>query len=105
MKPKRQPSALIIDDDPLQTEIMTLILTKYGMSSEVVNSSRAFLKRVSESNPSICFVDLNIETLGLGFKLIETVRKRSGDQPIIIVVSMVSDQTAIAHAIEIGAND
>ncbi len=99
------PFALVVEDDEMQSRLIAAVLRKLGITSEIVTTGREFIQRLKETKPSFCLVDLNIEKLGVGFTVIEAVRKVLGSGPTLIVVSGNSDTTAIAHALELGAND
>ncbi|MGE0614943.1 MAG: response regulator [Bacteriovoracia bacterium] len=103
--PGKRPLALIVDDQPDHSAILAAVLKKFGIDSQAVTTAKAFVEKLQELRPTLCFVDLNLDTFGVGFKIIEAVRKAMGAGPILIVVSGVSDQKATAHAMEIGAND
>ncbi len=99
------PLALLVDDDPMHNKILSAVLKKLGITSIVTTSAKEFLARLKEVKPNICLVDLNIDELGVGYTLIKAVRKVLGNSMPIIVLSGQSDRQAIAHALEVGAND
>ena len=105
MSGETKPSALVVEDDEMQSRLIAAVLRKLGIASEIVTTARDFIQRLKETKPDFCLVDLNIEKLGIGFTVIEAVRKVLGDGPTLIVVSGNSDTKAIAHALELGAND
>jgi two-component system chemotaxis response regulator CheY len=102
---KREPFALVVDDDPIQRQIIAAVLKKFGITCEVLQTSREFIQRLHSSDPDFCLIDLNIESLGVGFTIVEAVRKVLGPKPNLIVISGNADRNAVAHALELGAND
>lgn len=80
-------------------------MKRFGIFSEVVSTSREFIQKLSTSSPDFCLIDLNIESLGDGFTVVEAVRKVLGSKPNLIVISGSADKNAVAHALELGAND
>ncbi|MBI3557650.1 MAG: response regulator [Deltaproteobacteria bacterium] len=105
MKSGQTPLALLVDDDPAHNKILSAVLKKLGITSIVTTNAKEFLARLKEVKPTICLVDLNIDELGVGYTLIKAVRKVLGTSMPIIVLSGQSDRQAIAHALEVGAND
>lgn len=99
------PTALLADDDPEHNRVMSVVLRKLGVHAVVAHTAKEFLQKLKEMRPAICLVDLNIDQLGVGYTLIKAVRKVLGDQLPIIVLSAATDRQAIAHAVEVGAND
>lgn len=104
MKPKK-PFALVVDDDPIQRTILHSVLTKLGITNETVATSKEFIEKLNKTKPDFCLIDLNLESLGAGFTLIQAIRNVLGYEPILIVISGNTEKKAIAHALEIGAND
>jgi ActR/RegA family two-component response regulator len=100
-----QPVALIVDDDPAHNRILAAVLKKLGIASIMCQKASEFLAQLKTTKPNICLVDLNIDDLGVGFTLIKAVRKVLGAELPIIVLSGHGDRQAVAHAVEVGAND
>lgn len=103
--PKKMPLALLVDDDPTHNKILAAVLRKLGVDSIVTASATEFLTKLKEVRPNICLVDLNLDELGVGYTLIRAVRKVLGRDLPIIVLSGESDRKAVAHAVEVGADD
>ena len=104
-KDRKAPFALVVDDNPVQNEISLAVLKKFGFDAMAVSTSKDFIQRLKELSPDLCLVDLNIESLGVGFTIIKAVRKVLGPDLPIFVVSGRYDPDAINHAMEIGADD
>lgn len=101
----RGPIALAVDDDLMHSKLMSAVLQKFGIPIETVSSSRQFIQRLKVLRPDICFIDLNIESPGIGYTIIRAVRKVLGSRAVLIAVSGVSHPGAIARAIDVGADD
>ncbi len=101
----RAPKALIVDDDALHARALLFALGKIGIPGEVALDEEEFLKKADEFQPNVCFIDLNLHGAGKGFPLISEIKRRLGSQTIVIVASGLSSRAAIAHAMEMGAND
>lgn len=100
-----RPRALIVDDDPIQCRILGAVMKKLGIDAEMFSTSHEFINRLKSAKADFCLIDLNLESLGTGFTIIEAVRKVMGSEPVLIVISGNGDRSAIAHALEVGAND
>lgn len=105
MKNKKPPVALVVEDDEMQGKVLSMVLKKFGITSEITRDSKTFLQRMNEIRPDLCLIDLNIDAPGVGFTVIKAVRKVMGQKPVLIVVSGSKDSASIAHAMESGAND
>lgn len=103
--PPPRPWALLVDDDEDFNKMMVLVLKKIGVHCLTTTNSKDFLIKLREQKPDLCLIDLNIEDFGVGFTLIQAVRRVLGPQLPLFVVSGESDKKAIAHAVEVGAND
>jgi DNA-binding response OmpR family regulator len=99
------PTALIVEDDEIQAKILDVVLTRLGIKVEVVHTAREFITRIKDLRPDFCLVDLNVDSLGIGFSIIEAVRKVLGSKPVLIVVSGDGEKASITHALDMGAND
>jgi CheY-like chemotaxis protein len=99
------PKALIVEDDDIQAKILQVVLSRLGVEVILVKTAKEFVARIKSVKPDFCLVDLNVESLGVGFSVIQAVRKVLGSEPVLIVISGESDRGAITHALEIGAND
>jgi CheY-like chemotaxis protein len=102
---KEKPFALMVDDDLMHIKIFESALKKFGVKVISTTNSKDFLTKLKELRPKLCFVDLNIETTGVGFSIITAVRNVLGNDPVLILVTSDSDRASIAHGMEIGAND
>jgi DNA-binding response OmpR family regulator len=99
------PKALIVEDDDIQAKILQIVLTRLGIEIFLVKTAKEFIAKVKTLKPDFCLVDLNVESLGIGFSVIQAVRNVLGSEPVLIVASGESDRKAITHALELGAND
>ena len=93
----------VLDDDPAFIKLMDFMMRKLGLLSKLFTSSDELLAEIRSRTPTLCLIDLNLETPGKGFELIQEIRN-THHFPIFIVSSETSSES-IAHALEIGAND
>lgn len=100
-----RPVALVLDDDVVFQSYIRVILKKLGVDSECFEAPEPFLKRLKESKPAFCLVDLNLNRLGIGFKVVQAVRNVLGPALPMFIVSSQQDPQTVAHALEVGANN
>lgn len=97
---------LIIDDDQDINNYLKVVLKKNDFNVESSTSMKEFFEKVMTFKPHLCLVDLNIgEFNGVGFKILEMLRKKIGNDIIILIMSRRDSNTDINHALESGAND
>lgn len=102
---RKRPLALVVDDEESVCKLLKFVLAKYGIDTEYVFTSREFIQKLKELDPDVCFIDLNIDVEGVGYKIIQAVRSVLGRDLVLFVASALSDQKAIAQAMKVGAND
>ncbi len=103
--PVSKTLVFVVDDDPAHNTLMNHVLKKYGLRGETFTTFDSLLNRIKTQIPALFMLDLNLEALNKGYELIEVIRAKYSETVPILVVSGNTDLTAIAHAIEIGAND
>ncbi|EQC43892.1 PleD family two-component system response regulator [Bacteriovorax sp. Seq25_V] len=97
---------LTIDDDADINNYLKVILKKNSYAIETATSLEEFFKKIVSFKPHLCLVDLNIGDFnGVGFKIIEMMRRKIGNQIIIIIMSRRDSDEDIQLALECGAND
>lgn len=97
---------LIIDDDEDINNYLKVILKKNDFTVESSTNMKEFFEKVLSFKPHLCLVDLNIgEFNGVGFKILEMLRKKIGNEIIILIMSRRNSNSDINHALESGAND
>lgn len=105
MKTKQSRSLVyVLDDDQIFQKLLLTAFKRFSIKCETFGSSAALLNRLDENQPALCLVDLNVEAKESSLNLLQTIRAHFKEVPVI-VVSTTSDKHAVAHAIEMGAND
>lgn len=104
-KGEYRPSAFVVDDDAALNRILEVVLGKLGIKTETFSDPEKFLTRLKQHRPSICLIDLNLGGSNAGFELIGKIRTLGFADLPIMVASTNTDRQAIAHALELGAND
>lgn len=97
-------SILVIDDDPVVTELSQVLLEAKGHTVHVQNSSAKALADLDRLNPDVLLADIMMPEMD-GFELIAQIRKRPQfENLIIITVSAKSYEFDRKRAEKLGAN-
>jgi DNA-binding NtrC family response regulator len=102
--PDPNPRVLFVEDDAAITHVMIRYLGASGYEVEAVDNVARALKSFSESRPAIIVTDIFFASGDDGFSLIETVRSRDPNLPIIAVSGGRAGFDVLAQAAKIGAN-
>ncbi|MEI6206675.1 MAG: SpoIIE family protein phosphatase [Desulfuromonadales bacterium] len=101
---KEKSTILVVDDDAFVAEMLAEILDSDGYQVETAEHGRDALAKL-EGLPETCLVisDMNMPEMN-GLELIEAIRKRGSEVPIIILTGNSEISVAIS-ALDKGAND
>ncbi len=97
---------LTIDDNPDFNKIVEAVLKKNKFKVITTTTPDKFLETLKKTSPSICLIDLNLDTTsGEGFQLIKAIRNKRGFDIPLLVLSRRSSNDDISHAMQVGATD
>lgn len=99
--PGNVPCVLVVDDNPLDIRIATVLLQKHGMRTETAANGNAALKMMSEQLPAAVVTDLQMPELD-GLTLTEEIRQRYPLVPVVLMTANGSEDIAI-QALRAGA--
>ncbi len=99
------PQVVLIDDDEEFCKILRVVLGRLGVELTTYVTPERFFEVLVKKKPDLVMVDLNFAELGQGFKIVERVRKAAGPVLPVLVITATGNPQAIAHALELGAND
>jgi len=103
MEPKKG-MILVVDDDPFVSEMLAEILDSGGYQVDTTeNGASALVKLEDLPEISLVISDMNMPEMS-GLELIEAIRQRGSDVPIIILTGNSEISVAIS-ALNKGAND
>ncbi|MEW6583973.1 MAG: sigma-54 dependent transcriptional regulator [Nitrospirota bacterium] len=94
---------LVVDDEPLQRDILKTILDDEGYETYAVPSAEEGLKIMKEIKPDIILTDLKMEGMD-GIELIESLPKEPFEPPAIVMTAYGTISSAV-EAIKKGAFD
>ncbi|GAB2174574.1 response regulator [Dongia sp. agr-C8] len=103
-RPDPNPRVLFVEDDKAIMSVMVRYLGASGYTVEPVESVDAALRAFSESRPDIIVTDIFFAGGGDGFALIEQVRARNSDLPIIAISGGRAGFDVLAQAAKLGAS-
>ncbi|WP_417598092.1 response regulator transcription factor [Oceanospirillum sp.] len=92
---------LIVDDDPVFSQVMSRSLTRRGYDTVVAESAEEALPLIEQHQPSLASLDLKMEG-DTGLNLLPSLLKLVPDCKVIILTGYSSIATAV-EAIKLGA--
>lgn len=94
---------LIVDDDQAISAMLYKIIRSNGMDAEIASSGEAALLLLNSKSYDLFLLDINMPGMD-GFELLQTIRARQIQIPIIIVSGRKEDYDTL-YALNIGADD
>ncbi|HDO34713.1 MAG TPA: sigma-54-dependent Fis family transcriptional regulator [Nitrospirae bacterium] len=105
MKPAHTTDILIVDDEPLQREILGTILSEEGYNVFEAGSGAEAIGVFKENNPQLVLTDLKMPDLS-GLELIERIQSlRPKQPPAVIIMTAYGTISSAVEAIKNGAFD
>ncbi len=106
---EQNPSAgkrvLIVDDEPMNTDMLSRRLESRGYATSISNSAAQALESLQENTPDVILLDVNMPRVS-GLELLDQLRANEGTQIIpVILVSALADTDNIVRGLQRGAND
>jgi CheY-like chemotaxis protein len=82
--PNRRTNVLMVEDEPLITELMTEVLSENGFAVHAVADGETALRYLDDGpEVDVLFTDINLEGRMDGSTLAKQVRERRPDLPIV----------------------
>jgi DNA-binding NtrC family response regulator len=97
------PVILVVDDEPLQREILKTILDDAGYETYTAGSGDEALSTVKEYHPDVMLTDLKMEDMD-GIELIESL-SGTADLPTMLIMTAHGTITSAVEAMKKGAFD
>ncbi len=95
------PSVLVVDDEPLQRNILKTILSEAGYETLTASSGEEALKVVKTYNPEVVLTDLKMEGMD-GIDLMEKIRAED-DAPEVVLMTAFGTVSTAVEAMKKGA--
>lgn len=99
------PIVFFVDDNTEYQELIKIWVKDLDCELVCFDNTAEFLKNLKNSEPKLCIVDINIERDGIGFKIVEAIRKVMGPKPPILLLSGESELSSVMRGIDLGADD
>ena len=94
---------LIVDDDPAVQKILYKAIRSNGIDADTASGGKEALELSSKNKYDLILMDINMEDMD-GFQVIEELRKRHQNAPVMIV-SARSEDYDMLYGLDIGADD
>jgi two-component system cell cycle response regulator len=104
MEKARGKRILVVDDDPENLKLMNELVSAEGHSVTTAPEGETALHKVRAWKPHVILLDVNMPGMS-GLDLIPKIRSSSPDYISIVMVSANAEPTAVAEAINRGADD
>jgi len=97
--------ALILDNNPINSELLTEVLSQIDVSSKVLYNPSDFFKTLAEESFDLIFLDVMIPFMD-GYKVMEELSKNPVYQNIpVIFLSALAETKNIVKGLELGCYD
>ena len=96
------PRILIVDDDPLIQESLSVFLRLQGYTADNAMTGRQALESLHRNRPDLVILDLGLADID-GLQVCEDIR-RASDVPVIVLSARTGDRDKVT-ALERGADD
>jgi len=94
---------LIVDDEPLNLDLLDQELSELGYRIEKANSGADALKMIADASPDLVILDYQMPGMN-GLQALEEIRRRDSDLPVIMITAYATIERAV-DAIKCGADD
>lgn len=94
---------LIVDDDDAVLNMLYKVIRSNGIDADTCSSGEAALEQLEKQNYDLILLDINMQGMD-GFQVVETLRKRGIQIPIIILSGRAEDYDML-YGLDIGADD
>ncbi|MDP2754853.1 MAG: sigma-54 dependent transcriptional regulator [Nitrospirota bacterium] len=94
---------LVVDDEPLQRDILKTILEDEGYETYTASSGEEGLRSIKEFNPDVVLTDLKMEGMD-GIEFIESISRKPFEPSVVIMTAYGTISSAV-EAIKKGAFD
>ncbi len=102
---KRELRLLVIEDDPLDAELMVAMLKRVGyeVRHKLVESLAGFQQEVEQNGYDLILADYNLRTW-TAMEALEALKQTGKDIPLVVVTGTLGDEAAV-DCIKLGATD
>ncbi len=102
---KEQTKILIIDDDPLDRELLRMMLEKNEFSVIELDNTTSFLDVIEAEKPNLVLLDIMMPGQD-GNQVLQMIRTKCSEIKLpVIMVTSKSDASDVVTSLKLGAND
>ncbi len=98
-----KPTALVVDDEPDQCELLSITLERMDIATRTCNDVAAAKHALAKQTYDLCLTDMRLPD-GDGLELVEWMQQEVPDTPVAVITAHGSVETAV-KALKIGAFD
>lgn len=91
---KKQPLAMIVEDDPKQADIFAMALQNGGYSTEIIDNGQEALERFADVVPYLVVLDLHLPSVS-GAELLHHIRADKRLENVWVILATANPQTAV----------
>lgn len=95
---------LVVDDDPFIVDMYTAAIKEAGFEVECVSDGRQGLDKIASGGYDVALVDIVLPSKD-GFEILETLRRRGGTHPKVILLTNLGRREDIERGLALGAAD
>ena len=95
---------LIVDDDPLITEMYTLKLKEVGFTVEVATDGRVGLEKIKGGNYDAVLLDVVLPIMD-GFEILQSLQREGKSPPPVILLTNLGQKEDVDRGMALGAVD
>ena len=95
---------LVAEDELIMLKTIELRLKKDGHEVITCNDGREAIQKIEAINPDLIITDIMMP-FASGLEIIEAVKRRSGKNIRIIVLSAMGQENVVLEAFQLGADD
>ena len=101
--PDERDLVLIVDDDEDVRKMLYKVIRGNGIEADTAVSGEEALRKTAENRYDLILLDVNMDGMD-GFEVVETLRSRGIETPVIIVSGRKEDYDTL-YGLDIGADD
>jgi len=104
-KNQREYNILVVDDEPINLQVVTSHLAEQGFNMQAVTSGEEALAAVGQNIPHLILLDVMMPRMS-GFEVCKKVREHYSKSKIVIIFLTAKNQvTDLVEGFSLGAND
>src|SRR5512146_1412958 len=88
-------SVMIVDDDPLILDSVSMLLGSQGFAVSVYSDGHSALEAFRSAPPDVVLTDVNMPVIN-GFRLMEQIRAFDPDTPIVFITGNAEFDVALS---------